>query len=133
MSEQSISHLADRITNPTARSPSAAVSLVDVSSMLGNSEKSNMRYQKHDNPSTNKRRKHSSREKITLTLLVEEADSSNDDGEESRLTEKRSSTGITPSFVGHRVIASPTHSTHRSTVSSMTQQLLAATWKLESQ
>jgi hypothetical protein len=89
-----------------------------------------------DRASGTKRRKHSSNEKIALISFdddVDETDSSNHGEEESRLTEKRSSTGITPSFVGHRVIASPAHSTHRSTVSSMTQQLLAATWKLESQ
>ena len=48
---------------------------------------------------------------MTLTLIVDETDSSNDDGEGSRLTEKRSSTGITPSLFGHRVTVSPTHST----------------------
>lgn len=64
---------------------------------------------------------------------MDQADSSNDGREESRLQERQSSTGDIPSFVGQRVIASPTHATHRSTVSSMTQQLLAMTSKLESQ
>lgn len=89
-----------------------------------------------DRASGTKRRKHSSKEKIALISFdddVDEANSSNGGEEESCLTKKRSSIGITPSFVAHRVIASPTHSTHRSTVSSTTQQLFAATWKLESQ
>ena len=112
------------------------VPLVDVSSTLGNSDRSNKRHQRHATASTNKRRQQSSKGKTAITSSDDdddEADSSNDGQEESHLQDKQSLTGISPAFVGHRVRASPTHSTPRSTASSMAQQLLASTSKRESQ
>lgn len=99
------------------------VAPADVSYMLVNSERSSVRYQKHANASTNKHRKHSTKERITMASSdadVEEAESSNDAEEESRVQEKQLSTGVTPAFVGHCVVASCTHSALRSTVSSIT-------------
>ena len=104
--------------------------------MLGKMEMSNKRHQKHANDSKNKRRKHSTREKAAVTSFdddPDEAASSDEEEGEGRGQNEQASTGTIPAFVGQRVIASPSRPNSRSSVSSMTQQLLAATSKLESQ
>ena len=104
--------------------------------MLGKVDMSNKRNQKHVHDPKNKRRKHSTKEKAAVTSFdddPDEADSSDEGEEESCVRDKQATTGTIPAFVGQRVIASPTRPNPRSSVSSMTQQLLAATSKIESQ
>ena len=116
---------------------SVPVSPADRSSVLGDTNKPSKRPQRHVSASKSKRRKQHHKEKATARSFDDdvEIDSSNDGEEEDCIQTKKSSTDNTPAFVGHRIISDPPQSapTPRSTVSSMMQQLLAATSKLESQ
>ena len=120
-----------------ARCSSVAVSPADFSSVLVDKNKPNKRPQKHANPSKSKHRKQFSKEKATVSSFDDDGviDSSNDGDEDDCIQTKKTSTANTPAFVGHRIASDPPQSTPnpRSTVSSMMQQLLAVTSKLESQ
>ena len=120
-----------------ARCSSVAVSPADFSYVLDGTNKPSKRPQKHVNASKSKHRKHHHKEKATVRSFDDDVEiDSSDDGEgEDCIQTKKSATANTPAFVGHRIVSDLPQSTPtpRSTVSSMMQQLLAATSKLESQ
>ncbi len=131
-----MSYLEDEsIGTSTRKAPSQSMSSVDPSIEAGNVDKSNKR-SKHMANQKNKRRKHSHKEKTALISfddIAEEEISSDDDHDESHTRENQSSTNETPSFAGRRIVSDSNEPTNRSNTSSILQQLLAVTSKLESQ
>jgi hypothetical protein len=131
-----ISYLDNEVIDTSTRkSPSQSILSADPPPELGNVDKSNKRPKQTINQK-NKRRKHSHKEKtdlISFDDIGEGEISSDDDRDGRRAQENQSSINETPSFVGRRVVPSSNESVNRSNSSSILQQLLAATSKLESQ
>jgi hypothetical protein len=100
------------------------------------------RHKSKTTTATTKRRKHCEKENNTYATFDDVNDeeiTSDSDLEQTSILDKscvhpnRSSTISTPTFVGRHVTANDTESVQRATTSSMFQQLLGFTSKLESQ